>query len=976
MAERNLTININANNSDFKKRLNEAKLETEKLQKNLSKFSKQSAIAFTAISASITGTVLAFRGFQRDFTQVITLLDKSSFTTKTLEKGIKDLEKGILDLRASSGESFETLNKGLFDLISAGIPAEEAINNLAVATELAAAGGTDVAIAVDAITTSINAFGLEASKAEEVAQKFFLAQKNGKTTVAEIAGSLGVAASSASSFGVSLDEVLAATSAVTLAGKSTSQSLTGLNQVFANIAKPTKEAVEEAQRLGIEFNTTALRSKGLAGFLNELVTAEGFATSSIEKLFGSVEAMGVAFALTGKQNNDFVNTLSQLQNQAQLTETFNNALAESNATVDRALNKLGGSIQAVFVTLGAKFAPLIIKVSDILVSFAQKIQGASDRTLSIIKNVTIFIATVTGLATVLGTAGLAFIALRNGIKATGVQLLFTNKIVLGFVGSIGKAIVSTKAFAVSLITTSNAARVFWAALGGPIGKIVTGLGAVAAAALSVRKAFGAEGTDEVSNVLETRKKRIIQLQEEQAKLADQVLSNDQKVSESAAERLLQIDNEISKLQELNKVMAKKPAQEGGGGVETPQPTVEDDSLEQEKVNSQKRIDVKVRETELKIQQARREAEVLKAIREEATEEEITSLREKNELLAEEERLKLENELLNAELKTEELTAEREAQIEKQLELNEVELENVLAHKELLGEVAEEDRQKEQEAKDLIRNIERDQQVKFNEEEIKLLKDQLKGKKQITDKFLLEKINKQQQTDQRFLKMQREFGTKFAKADKALNSEKLKGVRQTTGQLAALKNSENSKLKAIGKAAAIANIAIDTAKGAMAAYAALAGIPFVGPALGIAAAAALIAFGVEQTAAATKANTGAFVSRGITGVDNQPFLLSKGESVIPADITPELFNTFKQLREIKENGGLINTLARQSILQPALQTTTIVNEENIENVGQTIEDAQDEAEPQPISIDINIDDDVADFITAQQRENESLGIGVV
>jgi hypothetical protein len=696
-----------------------------------------------------------------------------------------------------------------------------------------------------------------------------------------------------------------------------------------------------------------VKQNGLIASLRDLKEATGGDIVAIQKLLGSSEALSASLSLTGLQADLASSILNQLSNETKRAATFNDALAKSNATVDRALNKLGGSIQAVFVTLGAKFAPLIIKVSDILVGFAQKIQGASDRTLSIIKNVTIFIATVTGLATVLGTAGLAFIALRNGIKATGVQLLFTNKIVLGFVGSIGKAIGSTKAFAVSLITTSNAARVFWAALGGPIGKIVTGLGAVAAAALSVRKAFGAEGTDEVSNVLETRKKRIIQLQEEQAKLADQVLSNDQKVSESAAERLLQIDNEISKLQELNKVMAKKPAQEGGGGVETPQPTVEDDSLEQEKVNSQKRIDVKVRETELKIQQARREAEVLKAIR-----------------------LKLENELLNAELKTEELTAEREAQIEKQLELNEVELENVLAHKELLGEVAEEDRQKEQEAKDLIRNIERDQQVKFNEEEIKLLKDQLKGKKQITDKFLLEKINKQQQTDQRFLKMQREFGTKFAKADKALNSEKLKGVRQTTGQLAALKNSENSKLKAIGKAAAIANIAIDTAKGAMAAYAALAGIPFVGPALGIAAAGALIAFGVEQTAAATKANTGAFVSRGITGVDNQPFLLSKGESVIPADITPELFNTFKQLREIKENGGLINTLARQSILQPALQTTTIVNEENIENVGQTIEDAQDEAEPQPISIDINIDDDVADFITAQQRENESLGIGVV
>jgi TP901 family phage tail tape measure protein len=971
MAERNLTININANNSDFKKRLNEAKLETEKLQKNLSKFSKH------AISASITSTVLAFRGFQRDFTQVITLLDKSSFTTKTLEKGVKDLEKGILNLRASSGESFEDLNQGLFDLISAGVPAERAIQDLTAATELAAAGGTDVATSVKAITASVTAFGDEAGTSTEIAQKFFLAQKNGVTTVSELATEFNKVGGLAQQLGLSFDETLASATALTANGaKPTSQAFTEFRAVLNAVILAQSKLGDESESVQKALSLQNVKQNGLIASLRDLKEATGGDIVAIQKLLGSSEALSASLSLTGLQADLASSILNQLSNETKRAATFNDALAKSNATVDRALNKLGGSIQAVFVTLGAKFAPLIIKVSDILVGFAQKIQGASDRTLSIIKNVTIFIATVTGLATVLGTAGLAFIALRNGIKATGVQLLFTNKIVLGFVGSIGKAIVSTKAFAVSLITTSNAARVFWAALGGPIGKIVTGLGAVAAAALSVRKAFGAEGTDEVSNVLETRKKRIIQLQEEQAKLADQVLSNDQKVSESAAERLLQIDNEISKLQELNKVMAKKPAQEGGGGVETPQPTVEDDSLEQEKVNSQKRIDVKVRETELKIQQARREAEVLKAIREEATEEEITSLREKNELLAEEERLKLENELLNAELKTEELTAEREAQIEKQLELNEVELENVLAHKELLGEVAEEDRQKEQEAKDLIRNIERDQQVKFNEEEIKLLKDQLKGKKQITDKFLLEKINKQQQTDQRFLKMQREFGTKFAKADKALNSEKLKGVRQTTGQLAALKNSENSKLKAIGKAAAIANIAIDTAKGAMAAYAALAGIPFVGPALGIAAAGALIAFGVEQTAAATKANTGAFVSRGITGVDNQPFLLSKGESVIPADITPELFNTFKQLREIKENGGLINTLARQSILQPALQTTTIVNEENIENVGQTIEDAQDEAEPQPISIDINIDDDVADFITAQQRENESLGIGVV
>jgi len=114
---KDLTININADNSGFKKRLNEASLETEKLNRNFKRLSKVSAIAFTGLTAAIGGTVLAFRGFERDFTQVVTLLDKASFGAKSLESGIDDLKKGVLNLRASSGESFQTLNKGLFDLV-------------------------------------------------------------------------------------------------------------------------------------------------------------------------------------------------------------------------------------------------------------------------------------------------------------------------------------------------------------------------------------------------------------------------------------------------------------------------------------------------------------------------------------------------------------------------------------------------------------------------------------------------------------------------------------------------------------------------------------------------------------------------------------------------------------------------------------------------------------------------------------------
>lgn len=66
-----------------------------------------------------------------------------------------------------------------------------------------------------------------------------------------------------------------------------------------------------------------------------------------------------------------------------------------------------------------------------------------------------------------------------------------------------------------------------------------------------------------------------------------------------------------------------------------------------------------------------------------------------------------------------------------------------------------------------------------------------------------------------------------------------------GQISNLMNTNSRKQFEIGKAAAIAQVAIDTPKSAMSAYSAMAGIPVVGPALGAAAAAAAVATGVAQ-----------------------------------------------------------------------------------------------------------------------------------
>ena len=71
------------------------------------------------------------------------------------------------------------------------------------------------------------------------------------------------------------------------------------------------------------------------------------------------------------------------------------------------------------------------------------------------------------------------------------------------------------------------------------------------------------------------------------------------------------------------------------------------------------------------------------------------------------------------------------------------------------------------------------------------------------------------------------------------------MSKTMGSMSKLMNSESRKMFEVGKAAAMAQVLIETPKAAMSAYSAMAGIPVVGPALGAAAAAAAVASGMAQ-----------------------------------------------------------------------------------------------------------------------------------
>lgn len=175
------------------------------------------------------------------------------------------------------------------------------------------------------------------------------------------------------------------------------------------------------------------------------------------------------------------------------------------------------------------------------------------------------------------------------------------------------------------------------------------------------------------------------------------------------------------------------------------------------------------------------------------------------------------------------------------------------------------------------------------------------------KYLELELQKRQYLEDQYAltKMQRED-----KVDAFIAGLGIKRVDKFYTMLNDMEGMQKSKygaLVAVGKAAAIANIAIDTAKGAIGANAALASIPYVGPGLGIAAGTAITAYGIERagTVAGINMAEGGIVKATPGGVHAIIGEAGRDEAVVPLDGSGGVMGT---TLNIYVQGGVLGSRA--------------------------------------------------------------------
>ena len=281
------------------------------------------------IVASLGAASKAAMEFNKSLDEVSTLVDTNIVS-------MKNLKAGINDLAMSTGQASEALVGGMYQAISAGIDAGEAVQFMGVAARAAVAGVTDAETAVNGLTNVINAWQLSASDATAVADAMFVAVKGGKTTFEELSDFMFQVAPAAAAVKVSFQEVMAGLSTLTAAGTPTRVAATQLRAALVGLQRPSKEMSAIFEALGFRSAQAAIEQEGLGFALKAVADAAAGDSGKLMELLGSVEAVQAAQVIAGTGAEKFAKDLKAQKNAVGAADEAYRKMAAGGAAATRA----------------------------------------------------------------------------------------------------------------------------------------------------------------------------------------------------------------------------------------------------------------------------------------------------------------------------------------------------------------------------------------------------------------------------------------------------------------------------------------------------------------------------------------------------------------------------------------------------------------------------------------------------------------
>lgn len=334
--------------------------DTEKLKKHQSDYEEKAkktaenvkkfyVAAGAAIVAETTAAIVAAANYQSSYAKVFTL------TADGTDEGA--YANSIKQAAKNTGVNVSDMSESVYSAISASVDQDSAVDFTENAVKLAKGGFTETATAVDVLTTAINAYGLAADDASHISDVLINTQNKGKTTVDELARSMGQTIPVANSAHTAIEELSTDYAVLTKNGVATAEAGTQIKAMYSELNASGTEVSKTLREItGKSFAELKDEGQTTADVLNTLSDYAHSSGQSLQDLFGSVEAGNAAFTLIKDGGKDFAEILDSMTTASGAAEA---AYEKMTNTVEAKVEKLLNKISIMFAEAGEEMLPLV-----------------------------------------------------------------------------------------------------------------------------------------------------------------------------------------------------------------------------------------------------------------------------------------------------------------------------------------------------------------------------------------------------------------------------------------------------------------------------------------------------------------------------------------------------------------------------------------------------------------------------------------
>lgn len=333
----------------------------------------QGVLASAGIAATLNEIKNGFFDCSEAAAQFETSTAMVATIADTSQKSLSSISKEVRTYSNETGEAASDMAEATYQAISASVNTADAAAFAGTATKLAVGGFTSATTAVDVLTTAINAYGLAASDATQLSDYLITTQNLGKTSVDQLAQSVGKVIPLASAYNVQMDNLSSAYAVLTANGIATAESGTYLKSMLSELGDTGSDVSEVLlNSTGKTFAQLMEQGYSLGDVMSMLGDAVDGDGTAFNALWSSTEAGIGALSLFNAGADKYNSVLDSMRTSAGATEKAYSTMAD---TTDKSKQRMENAFNNLKISVGDVLNPALTQVYE---GFTNVFAGMSD----------------------------------------------------------------------------------------------------------------------------------------------------------------------------------------------------------------------------------------------------------------------------------------------------------------------------------------------------------------------------------------------------------------------------------------------------------------------------------------------------------------------------------------------------------------------------------------------------------------------